>query len=287
VINEMVNGPDGMPTGMMRNAIGELDVDIILDEGPDTITLMQDTYEAISQALPAVAPMLTPGQATAVMRVLIETSPLPADVKKTFREAGEQEGQQPDPKMQEAQAKLALQQAEAQAKIAVEREKMQAENAHKEKAAMIELEIEKNRSANDIQIEREKAYAQMEIEKFKAEQQTQLAIAKADVELRQKAAVAQQQQQPAFDFGPPDDEVTQQALHYRQGLEFERKRESERSKAEERRINQTDAALSALAAAIAQSHQGVLAAVSKPRKATIHRDPKTGKVIGASSVTED
>jgi len=27
--------------------------------------------------------------------------------------------------------------------------------------------------------------------------------------------------------------------------------------------------------------------VSKPRKATIHRDPKTGKVIGASSVTED
>jgi len=85
----------------------------------------------------------------------------------------------------------------------------------------------------------------------------------------------------------PDDEVTQQALHYRQGLEFERKRESERSKAEERRITQTDAALSALAAAIAQSHQGVLAAVSKPRKATIHRDPKTGKVIGASSVTED
>jgi len=287
LINEMINGPDGQPSGMMRNAIGELDVDIILDEGPDTITLMQDTYEAISQALPAVAPMLTPGQATAVMRVLIETSPLPADVKKTFRDAGEQEGQQPDPKMQEAQAKLALQQAEAQAKIAVEREKMQAENAHKEKAAMIELEIEKNRSANDIQIEREKAYAQMEIEKFKAEQQTQLAIAKADVELRQKAAVAQQQQQPAFDFGPPDDEVTQQALHYRQGLEFERKRESERSKAEERRINQTDAALSALAAAIAQSHQGVLAAVSKPRKATIHRDPKTGKVIGASSVTEE
>ena len=73
-INEMLNGPDGQPMGMMRNAIGELDVDIILDEGPDTITLMQDTYEAISQALPAVAPMLSPGQATAVMKVLIETS---------------------------------------------------------------------------------------------------------------------------------------------------------------------------------------------------------------------
>jgi hypothetical protein len=36
-INEMLKGPDGQPLGMMRNAIGELDVDIILDEGPDTI----------------------------------------------------------------------------------------------------------------------------------------------------------------------------------------------------------------------------------------------------------
>jgi len=27
--------------------------------------------------------------------------------------------------------------------------------------------------------------------------------------------------------------------------------------------------------------------MSKPRKAVIHRDPRTGKVIGAMSVTED
>ena len=56
-INEMLTALT-VSRRMMRNAIGELDVDIILDEGPDTITLMQDTYEAISQALPAVAPML-------------------------------------------------------------------------------------------------------------------------------------------------------------------------------------------------------------------------------------
>ena len=89
-------GPDGMP--QKQNAIGELDVDIILDEGPDSITLMQDTYDAIAQALPAVAPMLSPAKSTAVMEVLIETSPLPADIKKKFRDAGEKEQQQPDPK---------------------------------------------------------------------------------------------------------------------------------------------------------------------------------------------
>lgn len=35
----------GQPT--IQNALGSLDVDIVIDEGPDSITLMQDTYEAV------------------------------------------------------------------------------------------------------------------------------------------------------------------------------------------------------------------------------------------------
>ena len=173
-INEMLNGPDGQPSGMMRNAIGELDVDIILDEGPDTITLMQDTYEAISQALPAVAPMLTPGQATAVMRVLIETSPLPADVKKTFRDAGEQEGQQPDPKTQEAQAKLLLQKQEADARIASDQQAALSQREIKREAAQLELQLERDKANNQMAIERDKAQHAMEIEQFKAGKQAEL-----------------------------------------------------------------------------------------------------------------
>ena len=115
-----------------------LDVDIILDEGPDTITLMQDTYDAISQALPAVAPMLSPAASKAVMDVLIETSPLPADVKKRFRDAGAQEQQQPDPKQAEAQAKLQLEQQSSQAKLAMEQQSGQAKMAlEREKAKPI------------------------------------------------------------------------------------------------------------------------------------------------------
>jgi len=182
-INEMLNGPDGQPMGMMRNAIGELDVDIILDEGPDTITLMQDTYEAISQALPAVASMLTPGQATAVMRVLIETSPLPADVKKTFRDAGEQEGSQPDPKEKEAQAKLAIAQQEAAARIANDQQTAQAQMQIKREAAMLDLQLEREKSANQIQIERDKAHSAMQLEMFKTEQQTKLQQQEAALQL--------------------------------------------------------------------------------------------------------
>ena len=167
-INEIiaVDPTTGMP--MLRNAVGELDVDIILDEGPDTVTLMQDTYDAISQALPAVAPMLSPTKATAVMDVLIETSPLPADIKKKFRDAGKNEQQQPDPKMMEAQAKLQMQQQEGQAKLALAQQEAQAqmtvaqqESAAKQQTAAAEaqaqMQIDREKAQNEIAIERDKA----------------------------------------------------------------------------------------------------------------------------------
>ena len=75
----------GQPT--MVNALGSLDVDIILDEGPDTVNAQADVYETLSQVLPAIAGMLTPPQAQAAVKVLLDTSALPASAKKEFREA--------------------------------------------------------------------------------------------------------------------------------------------------------------------------------------------------------
>jgi len=85
-----LNGVDidpqtGHPT--MVNALGDLDVDIILDEGPDTINAQQDVYETLSQVLPSVAKMLTPAQTQAAVKALFETSALPASAKKEFRDA--------------------------------------------------------------------------------------------------------------------------------------------------------------------------------------------------------
>ena len=71
------------------------------------------------------------------------------------------------------------------------------------------------------------------------------------------------------------------ALHYRNGLILER------DNARQAKDNKLDQALAQLVDVIGQSHQGLLQAVSKPRKAVIHRDPRTGKVIGAMSVSED
>ena len=123
-INQLAVDPmTGMP--MIKNQIGELDVDIILDEGPDSITMMQDTYEAICQALPAVANMLSPAQAAAAMEVLIETSPLPADAKKRSATPAQQQG--PPPEQQQAMMKLQAEQQMGQQKLQLEGARMQQE----------------------------------------------------------------------------------------------------------------------------------------------------------------
>lgn len=88
----------GMPT--MVNALGSLDVDIILDEGPDTINAQQDVYETMGQVLPAIGPMLQPPQAQAAVEILVDNSQLSAQAKKRFRDASQP--QTPDPMQQRA-----------------------------------------------------------------------------------------------------------------------------------------------------------------------------------------
>lgn len=90
----------GQPT--MLNPIGALDVDIVLDEGPDTVTMRQDMYETLSQIIPAIAPMLSPPQVQAVIEMLIESSELDGRAKKRFQIASQQAAQ-PNPMAQQAQ----------------------------------------------------------------------------------------------------------------------------------------------------------------------------------------
>lgn len=88
----------GYPTTV--NALGSLDVDLILDEGPDTINAQQDVYETMSNVLPTVGAMLTPKQAQAAVGIVINSSGLDANSKKAWRDASQQ---QVDPMQQQAQ----------------------------------------------------------------------------------------------------------------------------------------------------------------------------------------
>jgi hypothetical protein len=97
----------GMP--VVVNAIGELDVDIIMDEGQDTINAQQDVYETLSAIIPSIAPMLKPAEAAAAVSILVESSSLSASAKKSWRDATQQ---QPDPAQEQAK-QIALQGAAA------------------------------------------------------------------------------------------------------------------------------------------------------------------------------
>ena len=152
----------GLP--QMVNPVGDLDVDIILDEGPDTITIMQDTYDAIAQALPAIAPMLSPDAAKAVMEVLIETSPLPADVKKKFTDAAAQAQQQPSPEQQKQQADMQMKQAELQMTQQKNKDQLQLEAAK----AVQQGKLKQFEAMTDAQLAREKAALDAELAQFKA-----------------------------------------------------------------------------------------------------------------------
>ncbi|NOV17876.1 hypothetical protein E5S70_17645 [Ensifer adhaerens] len=97
-INQMgVDPRTGAPA--LVNALGSLDVDIIIDEGPDTINMQQDAYDTLS--IMAQKGQQVPPQ------LLIELSPLAGKQKKKALDIlsqAEQQQAQPDPVQQAGQA---------------------------------------------------------------------------------------------------------------------------------------------------------------------------------------
>ena len=78
------------------NLIGALDVDIILDEGPDVQNMMQDSLDVLTQFLPALPPGSIP------MEILVKLLPIPGDIKTQWEQKLE-DAQKPDPVKQQAQ----------------------------------------------------------------------------------------------------------------------------------------------------------------------------------------
>ncbi|MDX3926747.1 MAG: hypothetical protein QHC90_13210 [Shinella sp.] len=116
-INQVVADPNtGMPT--IANSLGSLDVDIIIDEGPDTINMQQDAYDTLSI-------MATKGQNVSP-ELLIELSPLQGKVKKKALDIIQQAQNAPPNPLQVAgaEAEVADKQASAVLKQAQARKAM-------------------------------------------------------------------------------------------------------------------------------------------------------------------
>lgn len=161
----------GMP-GIV-NHLGSLDVDIILDEGPDTVTMMSDVYETLGDIVPSIAKFVPPAVATALVSILVQNSPLPEEAKKQLREAA-QAPPPPSPEIQKLEAEKQMKAAElehdkakAQQDGVLELQKAQGQMMIKREEMEATIQLKREESAATIEIEREKASNQMELEREK------------------------------------------------------------------------------------------------------------------------
>jgi hypothetical protein len=181
----------GQPT--LVNAVGSLDVDIIMDEGPDSITSMQETNETLQQVLPAVAPLLTPGKASSLVDILIETSALPSDAKKKYRDQAMAEENAPPQvppeviaEQQKAEVQLKAAAAKADSDIKTNEAKAQSDIKVKQITAAADLQMRKEEHDAEMAMMGQKHEREMDHEKLKGEMQIGHEKVKSSIQLGAK-----------------------------------------------------------------------------------------------------
>jgi hypothetical protein len=256
----------------VQNAVAQMDVDVILETGPDTVTLQSEEFEQLAQIMPQLA-ALPPPYALA----LIEASSLPAQRKKKMTELLSGQGQQQDPEAQAMQkraaeaeiagkeAEVGLKQAQAQATMS----KAQLDS----QLAPLQLEMERQKLGSEAETralerermmleressDQERAFKAQEMSTRAQESQQQLEFnrsrAQAEDGFRsQEMALKTPPEQPEEMPDPRIDDLSQKQDAVLQGLEQ-------------------------LAQIMVRGFEEVKAAASSEKE--LVRDPKTGKAMG-------
>ena len=218
-VNKMEIDQNGRP--VIVNALGALDVDIIIDEGPDTINMQGDAMIVLQS--------LGPQFLQEFPEIALELAPLPSSVKKPMMDRLEQKKNQPpppDPKVLAMQAKsqldaqtaqreamqaqqedqraaamaqqdAALKQRQAEQDMALQVRQQQMDQMAREAEARQEAMLARMKANADAEIERMKAAAQVEIARFKASNDAQIAADKHDQQMQMEKERAENEPAPA------------------------------------------------------------------------------------------
>jgi hypothetical protein len=164
---------------VIENMVGSIDVDIIMDEGPDTANLMQDAYELIKD------------DPTIPWQVKLDFMPLPASFKAQLQQKLAQQAQQPDPKMQVEQLKAQTAQQKSQVDMATAQHKAAAD----QQKATIDLQAKHTQAQAEIANAQQDALARQQDAQRAREQHAadmQLEMARLQAE-RQKLMLEMEQ----------------------------------------------------------------------------------------------
>jgi hypothetical protein len=173
-VNKMELDEYGRP--ILVNALGALDVDIIIDEGPDTINMQGDAMMVLQS--------LGPQFLQEFPEIALELSPIPSSVKKPMLDKIEQRKNQPpppDPKVMAMQAKAQIDGQKAQA------DQMLAQQSDQREAARMQQEMALNvrKAQMDEQARAQEAQQNAMIERMRAENEQMIArmTAAADIQI--------------------------------------------------------------------------------------------------------
>lgn len=109
-INRPVVDPNSGQVVGVENAVAEIDIDVILDEGPDTVTMREELMEQLSQLGPGVVPpellieLSNIGEKEQILRKLSEFKAPPPEMQELAKRMGQLEEMLAAAKVDQAQA---------------------------------------------------------------------------------------------------------------------------------------------------------------------------------------
>jgi hypothetical protein len=205
----------GLPS--LVNELGSLDIDIIMDEGPDTVNLMADAYDTLE--------VLAQRGAEIPPEILIELSPLPVSVKKRLLE----KLNPPPPPDVEMMKKLEMMEKQTDVQETEANTKLKEAQAYK---AMVEANAPPEQGNFSFEQPEDQRMTQADIMDRMAgaeQKRAQAQVAQYDAQTRRMQAQNQSRKTEAdvqkqnLDVAMRPYEVQQE--QYKQGMDFALKRE--------------------------------------------------------------
>ena len=253
---------------MVQNAVAQMDVDVILETGPDTVTLQSEEFEQLAQIMPQLA-ALPPPYALA----LIEASSLPAQRKKKMTELLSGGGEQTPEAQAQAQKQAQMQERAALAEISGKEAEVGLKQAQAQKLLM--PEPPKQVDPFEAQLKTGELHLQARELDLK---ERELSLKERELSVKAEEVSANER----LEMARMDQETTA-----RRDVSQREERESLREKGfqvpageDTSGVNIAEV-MSGLASSLAGLGDGMRAladAQSKPKR--VVRDPQTGRVVG-------
>ena len=191
-----LNVPDPM-TGKVQNNIPELDVDIIIDDAPDAITMQQEEFVALAEMVKSGIPLPPTAIIEAsnlknkdkILQEMRQANAVPPQIQEQMQQLQE-ENMKLKSGEREAMMKLQVQAHEGQQKLALDAQQAEQERTTDLQKSQAELAMKKQIQDAEIQLEREKAEAEISLKLMVAEADAKINKMQTDAKIAQDDHVA-------------------------------------------------------------------------------------------------